>query len=1622
MDKRRLADVRCDGRGRRKAGSGYLVAPQLVLTALHVLVDETGEVWPRITVRVGHPPSGNVDRREAAVCWTGSNGLDVALLRLDAPVNVPGTVRWGRPVGSEALPYAGLGYPLQTRATDGHRRVEHLRGMLSPLAGGDGRHDLYTLDQHAAPRLRTDQRQAWGGVSGAAVFCQGHLVGVVLQDDEEHENRRLHALPVRRFGTDSAFVELLERHGGLAPGLVPVQEQPAVPGSGYLLEVRELAAERFEGRAEELTTMAAFCAEPFEPPNGESAYWRWLAEPWSGKTTLMAQFALHPPTGVDVLAFFITERHGGNSDRTAFLSAMERQLREYLHDRELECRTQGQFLDGLRRAAEHAEEGGRRLVLLVDGLDEDTGVVSAVSGHSIAALLPRQVPFGLRVLVAGRPNPPVPGDVSAGHPLRSRAIDHWLEVSPVAQAVREEAERSLDALLAGKGPGAELVALAAAAGGSLSAADLADLTGMSARRVELELGGATGRVFQRRVARWPVPGVGDQLFSFAHQELLTSARELLAPAALNAALDRIHTFVARHRRAGWPLRTPEYALRGYPQMLHARRDTARLVELATDPRRYERLWQRSGGHQAALEEIDSAFDLLLAPDEQGTAVGADGPDLAAALRLAMCRNTLHDKITDVPPGLLEVWARLGATDKAVALAQSHPDPKTRAGQLAELAETLMSHGHEGAAHPVLVEAERAARQVPGDDLHSRMARLFARMGDDDRTVALVQGITDPEARSWALCDVVQAWTMVERYREATDLAGTITDLEPQARALTAVTVALASAGRHREAAATARLIGIPTTRTDALALVAGSLTEAGCHPDALDLLSGVTGPEEQVPVLAAMLLSSVEAGWYRQAVGLGRRLADVADTTCDVKWADTALFHASLGLARAGDYALAAETARRISDLCHRASALADLADCLAQMGEDRAGPAHMGEDRFAARIAAEAAETARDVGPAGQRVRMLAETARTAACTGQDDLAASLAKEAALAVQESTGRLEATDVLSAMQHLVEAGQYEQARAMAGAEPAVGNPTLLKTKLVRVLATARQEHLAVDLTLTMSAPEDRDHAFVGIVEILARDGRFEQALELVGEITDPARQAGAQGSVAESVAEAGDHRRAADLALTITDQKERADALTAIADVTARSGDPQLAADLARAAAAASLGISDPDRRNHELAALAEALAEAGMSELAVRVARTVPDFSEMPEAYGMVRALFRNRHDTEALHFVHDAVRDAGASERDLVEAMAFVSYALAAEGRHSAAGEVALQAIDRARALTDPQERSRLLGDLAVALADAHKAREGVELAVSIADLGEQQDALSKVALSLMKSGRRQKAVDLALTTSFPDVKAWIFAYLARTSARQGRLSDAAGFSAQALEVVPLIDEGRDRVVGQVAEALSHTGRHDEAADLTGTITDIGHRLQVLAEIADVLARQGRHGRAIDLVQQITDRVSAVADSSARGRVLTTLAQVWVRTGRYQEARDITGTSDMRSQRWWGQLEVIGYLTAANEYEEAIEFSGSFDPEHRGKALRDIARALARAGRHDRAVALARTIIDQEQRAEALAAIASRDGLPESKRLLLLTEALAAAAPAPLIKAVGRVAPRALSEAAQQVLGELT
>ncbi|WP_333774667.1 tetratricopeptide repeat protein, partial [Streptomyces sp. IBSBF 3136] len=214
MDARRLVWVGTGDPG--GSGSGYLIGPQLVLTALHVVMPD--QRWAlRLQARVGHPRFGDVVHRRAEVCWPdpregvpAKDALDMALLWLEEPVPVEGDpVLWGRPGGIVPLPFEGAGFPaFADEAARGD--VEHLRGELPVVSTSSSD---WVLDCRVWPDLGHGGERPWAGASGAAIFCRGRLVGVAVEDNRPMGGRRLQAAPVHEALSLPGFADLVTRHG-----------------------------------------------------------------------------------------------------------------------------------------------------------------------------------------------------------------------------------------------------------------------------------------------------------------------------------------------------------------------------------------------------------------------------------------------------------------------------------------------------------------------------------------------------------------------------------------------------------------------------------------------------------------------------------------------------------------------------------------------------------------------------------------------------------------------------------------------------------------------------------------------------------------------------------------------------------------------------------------------------------------------------------------------------------------------------------------------------------------------------------------------------------------------------------------------------------------------------------------------------------------------------------------------------------------------------------------------------------------------------------------------------------------------------------------------------------------
>ncbi len=214
--------------------------------------------------------------------------------------------------------------------------------------------------------------------------------------------------------------------------------------SAYMEQVRRIAPPAppgLVGREKELDELARFCLEP-----GAGAYAWWQADAWAGKSALLSSFVLRPPAEVAervrLVPFFITARLAAQDTAEAFIQVVLEQLAELLGvslpPMLPEAIREAYLLDLMSRAAAACTEGRGRLVLVVDGLDEDSGVTTGADAHSIAGLLPADPPHGMRVIVAGRPNPPVPDDVADWHPLRDPKVIRRLAASEHARDARRE--------------------------------------------------------------------------------------------------------------------------------------------------------------------------------------------------------------------------------------------------------------------------------------------------------------------------------------------------------------------------------------------------------------------------------------------------------------------------------------------------------------------------------------------------------------------------------------------------------------------------------------------------------------------------------------------------------------------------------------------------------------------------------------------------------------------------------------------------------------------------------------------------------------------------------------------------------------------------------------------------------------------------------------------------------------------------------------------------------------------------------------------------------------------------------------------------------------------------------
>jgi len=257
-------------RVRPSFGTGYLLAPGLVLTAAHVAMSREGEPAAEIAIQVpgAQPVPGTV------VWWRRDERADAALVRLAEPAAPPRrsgpAVRFGRFVTAEpGRPVEAIGFPRQQKF-DSLRDQEQLVGAVNPQTGALSGHYELTSSTPLPAADPGSQGTVWSGMSGSAVFGSGLLVGVLRADRRARFGARLTATPIAGLLGDEEFRRIVGEAAGWDPVCEPVELAPFLESPYRNTDLRSVAtllradaaAVGFHGRESELEHLAAWCAGP----------------------------------------------------------------------------------------------------------------------------------------------------------------------------------------------------------------------------------------------------------------------------------------------------------------------------------------------------------------------------------------------------------------------------------------------------------------------------------------------------------------------------------------------------------------------------------------------------------------------------------------------------------------------------------------------------------------------------------------------------------------------------------------------------------------------------------------------------------------------------------------------------------------------------------------------------------------------------------------------------------------------------------------------------------------------------------------------------------------------------------------------------------------------------------------------------------------------------------------------------------------------------------------------------------------------------------------------------------------------------------------------------------------
>lgn len=313
-------------------------------------------------------------------------------------------------------------------------------------------------------------------------------------------------------------------------------------------------------------------------------------------------------------------------------------------------------------------------------------------------------------------------------------------------------------------------------------------------------------------------------------------------------------------------------------------------------------------------------------------------------------------------------------------------------------------------------------------------------------------------------------------------------------------------------------------------------------------------------------------------------------------------------------------------------------------------------------------------------------------------------------------------------------------------------------------------------------------------------------------------------------------------------------------------------------------------------------------------------------------------------------------------IGALMYVAAGLAQAGRSAEAAAVFEEVRAAGTALPSPGSADDTLAMLAGGQARAGLFEGARTTARGIADGRARAKAFSEIAAALVERGRFEDAVATARAIEIFAGRSDALVAVGRALAEAGRIEEALA----AARAIPE-DIQRLRVLHKVADLLARERRPEADAILREGIA-LARRLSgeseqaiFVGQFAGVLARLGRDGEAMALADSI-------ARPELRHSALGPIASAQAETGRIDAALATLKLIDTRNRdrdnpvfaRTAAMRDIVRALAKAGRLDEAAAIAATMRSanDYRHVALRAVALAYAGAGRFEQAIAYARSI----------------------------------------------------------------